>query len=90
MSNFVKTFSLLSIVCALGIPSVWAYTDMPIENGGIIVGQVTIEGPKPDPLAYNLALFPDPAFADKFPQEPAGGCMNLFKFLLMELCKMLS
>ena len=93
MSDFMKMFPLLSIVCILGIPSSWAYTDIPVENGSAIVGQVTMQGPKPDPLAYNLALFPDPAFCgqistgtgwrlyDHFQVSPDGALKNAIVIL---------
>ena len=88
MSDFMKTFSLLYIVFVLGIPNGWAYTEMHVENGGVIAGQVTMQGLKPDPLAYNLALFPDPAFCgqistgtgwrlyDHFQVSPDGALQN--------------
>ena len=93
MSDFMKTFSLLSIVCVLGIPNVSAYTNISVEDGGAIVGQVAMQGPKPDPLAYNLALFPDPAFCgqistgtgwrlyDHFQVSPDGALKNAIVIL---------
>ena len=93
MNDFMKMFSLLPIMCVLGIPNGWAYTDIPVENGGAIAGQVTIQGLKPDPLAYNLALFPDPAFCgqistgtgwrlyDHFQVSPDGALKNAIVIL---------
>ena len=93
MSDFMKMFPLFLIVCVLWIPSSWAYTHISVENGSTIVGKVTMQGPKPDPLAYNLALFPDPAFCgqistgtgwrlyDHFQISPDGALQNAIVIL---------
>ncbi len=93
MSHFQKVFCLLFIVCVFWIPTGWAYTEVPVENGGAITGQVTMQGLEPDPLAYNLALFPDPAFCgqistgtgwrlyDHFQVSPEGALQNAIVIL---------
>jgi len=93
MSDCQKVLAVLWFMCVTGIPTAWAYTEIPVNNGGAISGQVFMEGPKPDPLAYNLALFPDPAFCgqistgtgwrlyDHFQVSPDGALQNAIVIL---------
>lgn len=65
MSNYEKILGFFFSVCLMWTPTGWAYTEIPVTNGGVISGKVTMKGTKPDSLAYNLALFPDPAFCGR-------------------------
>ena len=65
MSNCKKNVGLIFSVFLLGSPTSWAYTEIPVTDGGAVTGQVRMNGTEPDPLAYNLALFPDPAFCGR-------------------------
>ena len=65
MDYRVKTFAItLGIVLTWCLPS-WAYEEISVTDGGTITGQVMLKGTPPAPLAYNLALFPDPAFCGR-------------------------
>ncbi len=45
--------------------SVEAYSEIEVTNGGTIQGQVTIEGNKPRPMAFNLVTIPDPVYCGR-------------------------
>ncbi|MDT7042743.1 carboxypeptidase regulatory-like domain-containing protein [Candidatus Nitronereus thalassa] len=60
-----KIFVVLVCSLLLSISTGWAYTEIPVDNGGAVTGQVTMKGDDPESLAYNLALFPDPAFCGR-------------------------
>jgi hypothetical protein len=58
-----------TVLVALGMflgssPTVWAYEEAPVLEGGIIAGKVTILG-KPSPKGFNLVTFPDPAYCGR-------------------------
>jgi len=42
-----------------------AYEVIEVENGGVVKGTVTLNGPMPDPKAYNLVTFPDPQYCGR-------------------------
>jgi hypothetical protein len=66
--NMHRPMRFLGIVWGLFLISTstgWGYTEIPVTNGGAITGQVLLKGKEPKPLAYNLALFPDPAFCGR-------------------------
>ena len=93
MRHYKKVFGVLFIVYLIWIPAGWGYTEIPVDNGGAVTGQVMMKGKKPDPLAYNLALFPDPAFCgristgtgwrlyDQFQVSPEGALQNAIVIL---------
>ena len=65
MSNYEKILGLFFSVFLLWSPTSWAYTEIPMTNSGAVTGQVMMKGTEPTPLAYNLAIFPDPAFCGR-------------------------
>lgn len=93
MKNYKKIFGFFFSACLLWSPTTWAYTEIPVTSGGAVTGQVKLKGPEPAPLAYNLALFPDPAFCgristgtgwrlyDQFQVSPEGGLQNAIVLL---------
>jgi len=88
MNHHKKIFGLFLSVLLLCSPTSWAYTEIPLTDGGAVTGQVKMEGTEPASLAYNLALFPDPAFCgristgtgwrlyDQFQVSPEGALQN--------------
>ena len=48
----------------LGSPTVDAYEEVPIQDGGAVTGKVTMHG-KPSPKAFNLVTFPDPVYCGR-------------------------
>lgn len=42
-----------------------AYEVVEVNNGGSVKGTVTLNGPIPDPKAYNLVTFPDPEYCGR-------------------------
>ncbi len=85
-----RIIPILALVTGLlaALPSAWSYEEIVVSNGGTVTGQVFLKGTKPDPKAYNLALYPEPAFCgristgtgwrllDQFPLAPDGGLQN--------------
>ena len=65
MSYYAKIVVVLVSSLLFSISTGWAYTEIPVNNGGAVTGQVTMKGDDPESLAYNLALFPDPAFCGR-------------------------
>ena len=43
----------------------WSYQEITVTNGGTIRGQVTIQGDKPRPMAFNLVTIPDPVYCGR-------------------------
>ena len=86
-----RIIPILALVTGLlaALPSAWSYEEIVVSNGGTVTGQVFLKGTKPDPKAYNLALYPEPAFCgristgtgwrllDQFPLAPDGGLQNI-------------
>jgi len=93
MRYYQKVLAVCLMACLIGIPNTWAYSEIAVHNGGAITGQVFMQGPQPDPHAYNLALFPDPAFCgqistgtgwrlyDQFQMSPEGALQNAIVIL---------
>jgi len=93
MSPYEKIFGLFLSVFLLCSPTGWAYTETLVTDGGAVTGQVKMEGTEPASLAYNLALFPDPAFCgristgtgwrlyDQFQVSPEGALQNAIVIL---------
>jgi hypothetical protein len=44
---------------------VLAYEVVDVQQGGVIEGTVILEGPAPDPKAFNLVTFPDPVYCGR-------------------------
>ena len=65
MSTQLKVFGIFLSAFLIWSPTSWAYTEIPVTDGGAVTGEVLLKGKKPAPLAYNLALFPDPAFCGR-------------------------
>ena len=55
---------LLAILFSSVGPAV-AYDVIDVQGGGTIHGIVTLEGPVPEPKAFNLITFPDPAYCGR-------------------------
>ena len=56
----------VSGLAMLAIPfQALAYETVPVENGGSVVGTVTLNGPVPEPKGYNLVTFPDPEYCGR-------------------------
>jgi plastocyanin len=80
----VTVFSALLFI----LPPAWSYEEVALANSGTITGTVLLKGKKPDPKAYNLVLFPEPAYCgristgtgwrllDQFQVAPDGGLGN--------------
>ena len=50
--SLLKVLVGVITVIGLGSPSVWAYEEINVENGGTIQGKVTLAGGKPRPMAF--------------------------------------
>ncbi len=93
MSTYKKILGFFFSVSVMWNPASWAYTEMAVTNGGAVTGQVMMKGKEPAPLAYNLALYPDPAFCgristgtgwrlyDQFQVSPEGAIQNAIVIL---------
>ena len=55
--------SVLSL--GLGLPEALAYQEVPITDGGVLKGRVTLKGGKPVPRGFNLVTFPDPVYCGR-------------------------
>ena len=87
MKNFLLVFTVLNSLLLIFSPA-WSYEEITVTNGGTITGKVLLKGQKPDPKAYNLVLFPEPAYCgristgtgwrllDQFQVGPDGGLQN--------------
>ncbi|MEE8241552.1 MAG: hypothetical protein V3R16_09815 [Nitrospirales bacterium] len=47
---------------ALAASPLSAYEEAPVTDGGTITGKVLMKGEEPPAKAYNLVLFPEPAY----------------------------
>ncbi len=56
-------YAFLALIMMAG--PVLAYEVIEVENGGVVKGTVTLNGPMPDPKAYNLVTFPDPEYCGR-------------------------
>jgi len=79
MSHYQKIIGFFLCVLMIGIPTGWGYTEIPVTNGGAVTGQVTMKGTEPAALAYNLALFPDPAFCGRISTGTGWRLYNQFQ-----------
>jgi len=43
----------------------WSYTEISVENGGMLKGKVTLLGGKPRPMAMNLVTIPDAVYCGR-------------------------
>ncbi len=58
---------VLLVVCGgliMGTPA-WSYTEISVENGGVLKGSVTLLGKKPRPMAMNLVTIPDAVYCGR-------------------------
>jgi len=55
--------SVLSL--GLGVPGALAYQEVPVVDGGVLKGTVTLKGGKPVPRGFNLVTFPDPVYCGR-------------------------
>ncbi len=55
--------SVLSL--GLGVPGALAYQEVPVVDGGVLKGKVTLKGGKPVPRGFNLVTFPDPVYCGR-------------------------
>lgn len=84
--------STWGLMLALSLPA-WAYTEIPVGNGGTISGKVVLEGEVPPPLGYSLVTSPDTEFCgristgtgwrllEEFHVASDGGLQNTIVFL---------
>ena len=63
-SCWLSCFALLVCLCQITAP-VSAYDIIDVQHGGTVEGQVTLSGAVPDPKAFNLITFPDPAYCGR-------------------------
>lgn len=56
---------LLGLILVFPVQPGWSYSETKVVNGGVIRGQVTIEGGKPRAMAFNLVTIPDPVFCGR-------------------------
>ena len=78
---------------ALAASPLSAYEEAPVTDGGTITGKVLMKGEEPPAKAYNLVLFPEPAYCgristgtgwrllDEFQVAPDGGLQNVVVML---------
>ncbi len=67
---------------ALAASPLSAYEEVPVMDGGTIIGKVLMKGEEPPPKAYNLVLFPEPAYcAAEFQPARAGVCWTSSRWL---------
>ena len=55
--------SVLSL--GLGVSGASAYQEVPVVEGGVFKGKVTLKGGKPVPRGFNLVTFPDPVYCGR-------------------------
>jgi hypothetical protein len=55
--------SVLSL--GLGVSGAPAYQEVPVTDGGVFKGKVTLKGGKPVPRGFNLVTFPDPVYCGR-------------------------
>jgi hypothetical protein len=61
----VKFIATVIMAAFLHAGSGWAYEEIPVTDGGIITGKVTMTGGKPTPKGFNLITFPDPVYCGR-------------------------
>lgn len=94
MNRRMQGFVIASLIWLLGVAlPVWPYTEISVEHGGRITGQVILKGHEPPAKAFNLVTFPDPVYCgristgtgwrlvDEFQVDPDGGLKNVVVFL---------
>ncbi len=59
-----RVLLLMCLAFLLGSPA-WSYQEMPVKNGGILKGKITITGDKPRPMAFNLVTIPDAVYCGR-------------------------
>ena len=57
--------SLSGLLIGLACFPAFAYEVQEVKNGGTISGTVALQGPAPEPKAYNLITFPDPEYCGR-------------------------
>ncbi len=57
---------LVGVFCGLmvGTPA-WSYTEISVDNGGTLKGQVTLSGDKPRAMAFNMVTIPDAVYCGR-------------------------
>ena len=53
------------LVFGICTPLAWSYEEIPVENGGTILGKVTLAGGNPRPMAFNLVTIPDAVYCGR-------------------------
>lgn len=56
--------ALIVAVTGVGEPA-WAYEEVPVVDGGRLIGAVTLEGKIPKPKGYNLTTLPDQVYCGR-------------------------
>ena len=56
--------ALIVAVTGVGGPA-WAYEEVPVVDGGRLIGAVTLEGKIPKPKGYNLTTLPDQVYCGR-------------------------
>ena len=56
--------ALVAVMTGMG-SSAWAYEEIPVTEGGTLVGTVTLEGKVPRPKGYNLITLPDQIYCGR-------------------------
>jgi hypothetical protein len=56
--------AIVAVMTGIG-SSAWAYEEIPVTEGGTIVGTVTLEGKVPRPKGYNLITLPDQIYCGR-------------------------
>jgi hypothetical protein len=72
--------SVLSL--GLGVSGALAYQEVPVADGGVLKGKVTLKGGKPVPRGFNLVTFPDPVYCGRI--SNGHGFRLLKEFTLVE------
>jgi hypothetical protein len=53
---------VLGVLVMSGLPTVWAYEETTVSNGGSITGTVKFSGELPQPMSFELRRYPDPVY----------------------------
>lgn len=65
MRSLQKTSLYCCLTLILTTGPTFAYEVAEVKSGGTVTGTVTLDGPVPDPKAYNLVTFPDPEYCGR-------------------------
>jgi Carboxypeptidase regulatory-like domain len=59
------TVTLFAVALLISTAPAWGYEEIPVTDGGTIVGKVHLTGGKPTAKGFNLITFPDPVYCGR-------------------------